>query len=373
MPLQGEHAGIPTYIDMRSIDDGSNEIVHCEHRVLGGRCVQKTVAIRAGSEAFAEPRLLEQLDHPKIPPVREAQFDPQRDNCITFVMPWYPGGSVARALVDGHQFSVHEAVSIIRDVLDALEYLHTVHGYVHRDLKTSNVLLDEELRVGFLTDFERAARVETDYSAQAVLTTVFYMAPECGPTGRHSIRSDIYGVGLVLFELLNGRFSWESFDQAATEERVIAGHRAMPDRMLAPRAFDPSVPNDLVRIVRKAVGKDPESRYLSARAMIMALNRVRCIDWKRHEGAGLVGTWVGSWPPNLRPSQRNRYRVSANVLQSGAERGRLRLVAETQRPASITWRRFAVPDATVDPDDAAAVRQFFSDVAARAAHLRPAR
>lgn len=373
MPLQGERAGVPTYVDMRTIDDGSNEIVHCEHRVLGKRCVQKTVAIRSGADAFAEPRLLELLDHPRIPPVREAQFDPQRDNCITFVMPWYPGGSVARALVDGHQFSVHEAIGILRDVLDALEYLHTVHRHVHRDLKTSNVLLDEQKGVGFLTDFERAAPMDANGTTQAILTTIFYMAPECGSTGRQSVRSDVYGAGLVLFELLNGRFPWETFDPQATERRVVSGRRAMPERMLAPAAFLPHVSNELVRIVRKSVSVNPESRFSSARDMLAALNRVRCLDWRRISGEGLEGVWVGSWPPHLRVSRRNRYRVSAGVLQGGQDRGKLRLVAEAQQPASATWRRFAVPDATVDVDDVAAVRQFFSDVAARAAHLRPAR
>src|SRR5581483_3976043 len=342
MALRGDRRDRHTYVDLREIADGSNQLMRCSNRVLGADCVQKTVPIGSAGAAFAEPRLLEALEHPHIPPVREAQFDPDRLHCITFVMPWYPGGSVARALVDGHCFSLHEVLGVIRDVLDALEYVHTVHGHVHRDVKTSNVLLDEARRAGFLTDFERAARFDRGGTAQAVLTTIFYMSPECAPSGRHSVRSDLYGVGMVLLEMLNGRFAWESFDPAATEQRVLAGRRSFPDRLVAPSAFGPQIPPDLVRIARRAVARDPAARFGSARAFLEALNRVTAVDWRRRAGAGLEGEWVGTWPPRVRSEQRDRYRVTSTRLSAGRHAGMLRLIAEVQRPDSITWRRFGV-------------------------------
>jgi eukaryotic-like serine/threonine-protein kinase len=272
MTLRGERQDEPTYIDLRDIADGSNQLTRCAHRILGAHCVQKTVPIGPGSSAFAEPRLLEALDHDHIPPVREAQFDPDRRDCITFVMPWYPGGSVARALLGGERFSIYQSIGIARDVLDALEYLHTAHGHVHRDVKTSNVLLSEDRRIGYLTDFERAAALAGDGTTQAVLTTVFYMPPECAPTGCHSVRSDLYATGLVLYEMLSGRFRWEEFDPEATERRVLKGLRSVPDSMLSSGSFAPHVPDDLVRIVRKATHRDPSSRFSSARSFISALN-----------------------------------------------------------------------------------------------------
>ncbi len=63
MPLLGERRDKPTYIDLREISDGSNQLVRCSHRVLGADGVQKTVPIGSGGCAFAEPRLLEALDH----------------------------------------------------------------------------------------------------------------------------------------------------------------------------------------------------------------------------------------------------------------------------------------------------------------------
>ncbi len=373
MPLQGERRDRPTYIDLRELPDGTNQLIACSHRVLGAHCVQKTVPIGPDGSAFAEPRILEALDHPHIPPVREAQFDPDRENCITFVMPWYPGGSVASALVDGHRFSLHETMAVVRDVLDALEYVHTVHRHLHRDLKTSNVLLDERKQAGYLTDFEHAAPAASDGMTGAVLTTIFYMAPEGVPSGRHSARSDIYGVGMILFEMLNGRFAWESFDPARSETRIRNGKRSVPDRLVAPEVFAPEVPPDLVRITRKAISRDPADRYASARDFLAALNRVTVIDWRHQAGVGLEGEWIGTWPPHVRPGARHCYRVSSRRLSSGRQRNRLRLVAECQRPASATWRRFGVADQTVADDDGDAVRQFFRTVLARAAHLLPAR
>ena len=373
MALHGERADKPTYIDLREIIDGSNQLVRCSHWVLGADCVQKTVPIGADGAAFAEPRLLEVLDHPHIPPVREAQFDPDRRNCVTFVMPWYPGGSVARALVDGHVFSLHEALAIARDVLDALEYVHTVHNRVHRDVKTSNVLLDGDRATGYLTDFERAAQMESDRAAQAVLTTTFYMAPECALTGRHSVRSDVYGVGMILFEMLNGRFAWETFDPAEVEQRVLNGKRSFPDRVIAPTAFEPHVPPVLVRITRKALSRDPAGRFASARDFLTAINRVRAIDWRKTKPDDAEESWEGSWPPHVRLRDREHYRVSSRRLRSGPERGLLRLTAEIQRAGSATWRRFGIGEPNLGEADREGVRQFFNDVAARAAHRWPAR
>lgn len=370
MPLRGEAANRPTYVDHSRIGVGSNELVHCSHAVLGARCVQKTVPIGPDGADFAEPRLLEALDHPHITPVREAQFDPQRDNSITFVMPWYSGGSVAEALRDGHSFSLHESIGVVRNVLDALEYVHVVHKHLHRDIKTSNVLLDEARSAGYLADFERAGPMDDAGEASAVRATIFYMAPELNITQRHTRPADLYGVGMLLFEMLNGRFQWEEFVPQATEERIASGRRSFADRLVAPTSFAPHVPRALVRITRKAMDRDPARRYQTASSFLAELNRVQVIDWRCTEADDLEGTWLGTWPPNRRRSRRDRYRVTARRLAGGADRGCLRLVAETQEPDSISWRRFRVPDATVDDEEG--LRQFFAEVSARAAQRRPA-
>lgn len=373
MALKGERSDRATYTGLTLMPDGSNQLVRCSHVILGVNCVQKTVPIGADDRAFAEPRLLEALDHPRIPPIREAQFDPERSHCVTFVMPWFEGGSVARALLEGHRFSLLEAMSITRDVLDALDYLHTTHDHVHRDVKTPNVLLDLDRRTGWLTDFEHAGSMGGGGSAPAMLTTVMYLPPEAATTGRHDPRSDVYGAGMVLFELLNGRLPWEDFDPALLERRVRGGRRAVVDARLAPAAFAPHVPRDLVRLTRRAIAADPASRFQSAREMIDALNRVMTVDWRQTGDDEDQREWVGTWPPRAPILRRDRYRVTARRLTRGGSAGRMRFVAEVQRPGTITWRRFGVPDYTASTTEEDAARQFMSDVSARVRQRRAAR
>ncbi|MHB8458409.1 MAG: protein kinase domain-containing protein, partial [Acidimicrobiales bacterium] len=260
MPLRGE-AKRDTYVNLEAVPGGSTLVRRCHNDVLGIDCVQKTVPITSHSVAFFEPRLLEDLDHPHITPIREAQFDPELDNRVTFVMPWYEGGSVGHALLDGHRFSLSDTLAIARDVLDALEYVHTRMRYVHRDIKGDNILMDADRRTGYLSDFGLAAAIEGDGAAPGVLATYEYMAPECPTSLRHAPQSDVYGVGMVLFEMLNGRFRWEDLDRAKTERRVMGGRRALPDACYAPAAFEPPVPEALATNTRKAMSSDPCQRY----------------------------------------------------------------------------------------------------------------
>lgn len=373
MPLTGEAGHRDTYTHLQQIMDGSRLLTRCRHEVLGGECVQKTVPISTNSVAFFEPRLLEELEHPHITPIREAQFDPDYPNRITFVMPWYEEGSVARALVDGHRFSLADAVGVTRNVLDALEYLHTRKRYVHRDIKTDNILLLEGRGSAALADLGLAMALDQSGDASAVLATYEYMAPECATTLRHSPRADIYGVGMVLFELLNGRFEWETLDRARVERRVLSGKRALPDRLLAPGRFAPHVPPALVRLTRRAIAVRPKSRFDSAADFLRALNQVRVIDWRHVEGDDLDGVWVGTWPPNHRPELREHYRVTASVMKRGPAAGLRRVVVERQTKGTEKWRRIGIADRDLVPTDANALRKVFEEVAVKAAHRRAAR
>lgn len=250
MPLRGEASSRPTYVNFERIKDGSQLLNRCEHALLGTNCVQKTVRLSRGSIA-SEPWLLNELDHPRITPVREAQFDPEHADFVTFVMPWYEGGSVARALIDAHHFSVLETLAIVRDVLDALEYSHTEKQYVHRDIKTDNILLNGEQSRGYLSDFGLASKLEASGTAPGVAATFAYMAPEVGTSHRHSPASDLFGVGMVLLEMLNGRIRWEEIRLGASgsprDERAARSLRGHD----LPRCLFPSGP-------RSPHPRDPE-------------------------------------------------------------------------------------------------------------------
>jgi len=373
MPLRGEKRDQPTYEILQDLPGGKSRVILANHKIFGRKCVQKIVDLHgaAGALAFLEPRLMDEAHHPRMTPIGEVQFDPQRDGAVTFIMPFYEGLSVAIALESGHRFSLHEAVSITRDALDALSYLHVSMGYVHRDVKPGNVLLPTERDRGFLTDFGSAAKIEGDGLVPARLGTVMYLPSEARTTGRVGVAGDVYGMGLTLFELLNGPLDYTQLSGLDMESRLLAGKRAVPDRML--RSWEPQVPDRLRRLVRKAVHVDGDRRFVTARDFLNDLSRVRAIDWTRIAGSGLNGEWTGTWPPDVRVGRRMTYRVIARSLAAGPRRGHLRLEADYRRVGALGWRGAGVQDATVAPDDATAVAQFFEEVAARAAQRRAAR
>lgn len=370
-PLYGENPEKPTYRIRDKLGDGRGDPVFlAHHEIFGVPCVQKTVLMHGLEDALAssEPAFLNQLDHPRIVPVREAQWDPAGDRAITFIMPLFAGGSVHDALLSDYRFSVAQAITIAIDALDALAYLHREWNALHRDVKPGNVVLDEYRQHGHLMDFGSAATRGQDQCAEAVLGTNIYRPPESRATRRVGVDADIYGVGFMLFETLAGRIAWEHLDLQAVETRLQRGLRAVPDRDLM---FPPHVPERLRRCVRKAIQRDPTKRYRSAEEFIRALRKVRCINWVRTGGDTDHDRWIGSWPPHRSPSQQAEYRLTTRLLARGKYRGTLLIESDFRRPGG-SWRQ-AVADARVDPSDSAAIAEVFELVEASAAHRDPAR
>jgi eukaryotic-like serine/threonine-protein kinase len=370
-PLLGERHDRPTYRILDRLGDGrGDDVFAAHHEILDGTFVQKTVAMHGLEDALAwnEPAFMHRLEHPRIVPVREAQWDPKEHGAITFVMPHFAGGSVADALSQDYRFSINQAVDIATDGLDALGYLHREHHALHRDTKPGNLLLNEKRRHGYLSDFGSAASIGADGTAEAVLGTNIYRPPESRATGRVGIDADIYGFGMTLFEMLNGRIPWETLDLAKVEARLQRGLRAVPDSQLG---FAPHVPERLRRCIRKAIERDPARRPASPETMIRELRRVRCIDWRWAEGSGLSGTWIGTWPPRLPEERRVSYRVVSRKLSSGPHSGKLRVESDFRYPGG-GWRQ-AVADKTITPDDGRALSKLFAEVEANAAQRSPQR
>jgi eukaryotic-like serine/threonine-protein kinase len=358
-------------LDRLSSGAASDDVFLAHHEIFDGTVVQKTVSMHGLEDTLAanEPAFLNRLDHPRIVPVREAQWDPQEERAITFVMPHLAGGSVHDALLEGYRFSIHQSIVIAIDVLDALGYVHREHGALHRDTKPGNVLLDEHRRHGYLSDFGSAAAIDAGGGAAAVLGTNLYRPPEARPAGRVDIRADLYGIGMTLYEMLNGRLRWEELDLAVVEDRLQRGLRAVPDGRLQ---FEPHIPERLRRVVRKAVNRHHADRYSAAEVFIAELRRVRCIDWRRDSGDTSGGEWFGTWPPHLREDRRIEYRVVARELASGRDRGRVRVESDYRAVGNANWRQ-AVADATIPADDTGSLGAHFAQVEANAAHRAPAR
>jgi serine/threonine protein kinase len=374
LPLRGE-AAKPTYKIIRQIAGGAatDNVYLAYHTVFEGPCVQKCVHMHGLEDALAnEPAFLDRLRHPHIVEVREAQWDPKQDGAIIFVMRAYEGGSIEEALRTDYRFTIHQAIDLAVHTLDALAFVYQKHTAVHRDVKPGNVLMDTGRKNAYLSDFGSAATLDANGEAAAILGTDHYRPPEAKSSGKVGRSADVFGLGMTLFEMLNGRLRWEKHDLAKVEERLLAGRRALPDRTLA--TYAPHVPDRLRRVVNKAIAREPAARYASPEEFIRALKKAKlqAIDWKHVDGKGLVGTWIGTWPTKRPLDKRTTYRVTSRVLAAGPDRGKLRLEADYCRAGTSSWRE-AVKDTTVATDDRAGVAGFFAAVEAKAAQREPAR
>jgi serine/threonine protein kinase/WD40 repeat protein len=180
------------------------------------------------------------------------------------------GAESARAVVSSAGAGRGYWVSVARigaQVADALAFAHA-HGVVHRDIKPSNLLLDPRGTV-WVTDFglAKAAGDAGDLTRSGdVLGTLRYMAPERFQ-GRSDARSDIYSLGVTLYELLTFRSPFGVADR----EQLL--HQVMHAEPIRPRKANPEVPRDLETVVLKAIGREPADRYQSAAGLADDLRR----------------------------------------------------------------------------------------------------
>ena len=216
-----------------------------------------------------EAQAVASLRHPNIVRV----FDFEADVDMPFmVMELLAGDSLRTRLRDyrlrGERIPDGEAVRILLDVLAGLAYAHG-EGMIHRDVKPANILLSHRGQA-VLSDFGVAQIVGgTRHTVTGVLMgTLNYMAPEQGLEGVCDVRSDVYSLGIVFYEILTGR---PPFD-GETPLAILMKH--VNDPLPLPRQVDPSIPEPLERVVLKALAKDPDGRYQSAEEMTQALERV---------------------------------------------------------------------------------------------------
>jgi serine/threonine-protein kinase len=181
------------------------------------------------------------------------------------VMEYLHGDSLEHKLdeLKGQPMPLAVAVSIATQVASALELAHA-QGIVHLDIKPTNILLVDYGRV-LLMDFGMSNAVGGEQT-NALLGTPAYMAPEQAFDGKADHRSDIYSLGVVFYQMVTGRVPFE----ADTPLAVILKHLQEP--LPLPRQFNPNLPEDVERILLKALSKKPENRYQSAHEMAEALN-----------------------------------------------------------------------------------------------------
>ena len=215
-----------------------------------------------------EAQAIANLRHPNI--VQIFDFDIQ-DELYFMVMELLEGDTLKAYLnryrTRNTRMPYDEMVRILLDVLAGLSYAHS-ENIVHRDIKPANVLLSKRGQA-VVTDFGIAQIIGgTQYTASgALIGTLNYMSPEQGMKGTADNRSDLYAVGIMLYEMLTGHTPYD----ADTPLAVLMKH--VNDPLPLPRKVDPAIPEAFERVVLKALAKDPNDRYQAAEEMAQALQR----------------------------------------------------------------------------------------------------
>lgn len=217
------------------------------------------------SERFRrEIQLLGALNHPHIAALHNAFY---ADGQLIMIMELVSGETL-RARSARERMPIPEVLGYAKQILSALEYSHS-RGVVHRDIKPSNIMItaDNEIK---LVDFGIAIGEHTaELTAPGfMLGSVNYMSPEQIAGDKATVRSDIYSVGVTLYEILTG---WLPV-KGSTNLEIMRSH--LNDRPTAPIHLNQSLPLELSNILLKALEKSPEDRFPSALSFLTALDLV---------------------------------------------------------------------------------------------------
>ena len=222
------------------------------------------------------------MDHPGVMRV----LDDEERSQVYMVMEWVDGRLLRKILDEQRKLDPQRAVSITLRILDALQYIHT-HGVVHRDLKPENIMVDEHDNIK-LIDFGIAgnanARRLTFAKFSQTMGTPDYISPEQVKGKRGDARSDLFALGVMLYEMLTGKVPY-----SGANPFLIMNDRLL-NNPVPPREVDPTVTPQQQEIIYRALEREPKNRYASARDFAWDLQhqdrvgvaeRPELHDWKQ--------------------------------------------------------------------------------------------
>lgn len=256
---------------------------HLEERIGGGGMaivyrardllLNRTVAVKILRSQFGvdddfinrfrrEAQAVASLSHPNVVSV----YDVGEDHDTHYIVMEYIEGLTLKDLINQHgALPVEDAVRIAVQVCDALEHAHQ-NKIIHRDIKPHNILIGNNGRIK-VTDFgiARAVTSATITHTNSVLGSVHYFSPEQARGGFTGEKSDIYSLGIVLYEMVTGELPFSG------DSPITVALKHLQDPLTDPRDVNPSIPQSVENIILKALVKDPFLRYSSAYEMLTDL------------------------------------------------------------------------------------------------------
>ena len=246
-----------------------------------------------------EARAAARLNHPNV----VSLYDYGVDNGVYFiVMEYVAGRSLSRVSAGGDRMTPRRAAEIALDIAHALECAH-VGGVVHRDITSNNVMIaGSRTKVADFGIAHLSLRDDDRTTAKAgvIVGTAAYLSPEQARGAGIDGRSDIYSLGVVLYEMLTGRVPFEGDSALATAYMHIL------QQVVPPSLLNPEVPGPLETIVMRCLAKDPDDRYVNASDLALDLRRflagqeVRTMDIEVTEPPSLAAPIVRSSQPRAR-------------------------------------------------------------------------
>lgn len=271
-PLIGKTIG--QYEIQALLGQGGMAIVYRAHQ----SGMKRDVAMKVVSTTFTQdPKFLDRfnqevevaasLEHAYIVPVHDHGVTEDGSPYIT--MRYLKGGTLTERMRISPHLTLTQIGMILSQIASALDYAHQ-HGIIHRDIKPSNILLDGDGNA-YLADFGLARLLATDVvknftSAGTFLGTPTYISPEQVKQGHVDERSDIYSLGIILYELLAGRPPFAS----EFVFNIMSAHVNETPPSIS--TFRPEIPRVICRVVEKVLEKDPAKRYQTATAFAEAYN-----------------------------------------------------------------------------------------------------
>ncbi|MCA9109032.1 MAG: protein kinase [Planctomycetaceae bacterium] len=230
------------------------------------RKVAVKVAQRPASDndgLFHEARRVAQLRQPGI----VAVHDVGQDGGMTFIVSDLIEGSNLADQMEQHRYSTSEVVRLLMSIAESLHHAHE-QGFVHRDIKPANILLDEQGRP-LLTDLGIAATVEELPNKAVSSGTLPYMAPEqvAGEVQLIDHRTDIYALGVVMYEMLTGQVPFQARIPTALREQIL--FRPPPPL----RSINASIPESVEKVCLRCLAKHPADRYATASELAHAFSQ----------------------------------------------------------------------------------------------------